>query len=636
MALSCSLASYRAQAQSQSGAPIKASGLTITASATGDRVRFTAPSSVVQIRLEVYNSAGRKLFDNELRGGNVLDWHMQDGQAEPLLDSTYLCVVTVKSLSGRITQRVGFVKIEQSAAKLQATETAQMTPQQVEAIGPVEENAALTILEADQQPTTTVLAHNGEDGQISRGKGALSFRLGDFFSGKDTEQMRLTAEGNLGIGLSNPAVKLDVNGFVRASQGIVFPDGSVQYSAARKTYGSASLGAGQFSPKRVPGQEHLEFSPTISGSGTTGKLSKWLDGPSGVLNDANITEVSGAIGINGSPDTRFRLDVNGSTRIRGSNPGFNLEGLRAAGNVWAFQTVDDDGRFRLFGQDNVNPGVERLTIKLDTGNVGIGATNPTARLQVGSPGNNANSYTARLQSSPSVAGAGGILFDQNSTYGWKVHTENTGFTNGLLNFNYINISTGASLTVNPLVLHGNGNVGIGTNNPTAARLQVFDNSLGVAVYGTSAFSSGGITLGGVGVLGETQTADGVGVYGRNLFGGFAMYADGNTSQARNKGGWVKALLKVNFNGGIERCYNGITGSAGGTCGFSVNTNDFGLFDINFGFRVDDRFASVTADAAGQFGSFGEVIYGFGNQNTIRVVTRVASSIVTNSFTIIVY
>jgi hypothetical protein len=50
------------------------SGVTITASASDGRVRFTCPSSVVQVRLEVYNSAGKKLFDNELRGGNVLDW----------------------------------------------------------------------------------------------------------------------------------------------------------------------------------------------------------------------------------------------------------------------------------------------------------------------------------------------------------------------------------------------------------------------------------------------------------------------------------------------------------------------------------------------------------------------------------
>jgi uncharacterized protein (TIGR03437 family) len=88
-------------------------------------------------------------------------------------------------------------------------------------------------------------------------------------------------------------------------------------------------------------------------------------------------------------------------------------------------------------------------------------------LQVASAGEGATSYTARFQSSPSVAGAGGILFDQNSNYGWKVHTEDTAFTTGTLNFNYVSVSNGASLTANPLVLTGGGRVGIGTNNPAS-------------------------------------------------------------------------------------------------------------------------------------------------------------------------
>src|ERR1700687_5915361 len=101
-----------ALAQNEVAKSTRSSCATITASASVDRVRFAAPSSVAQIRLEAYNSAGKKLFDNEVRGGNVLDWHLQDGQAEPLADDSYLCVVTVKSLSGKLSQRIGSVKVE--------------------------------------------------------------------------------------------------------------------------------------------------------------------------------------------------------------------------------------------------------------------------------------------------------------------------------------------------------------------------------------------------------------------------------------------------------------------------------------------------------------------------------------------
>src|SRR5215510_3660338 len=226
------LSSIAASAQSETARVEKSSGATVTVSASGERVRFTAPESVVQIRLEIYSSSGKKVFDNEVRGGNVLDWHLQDGQAESLADDSYLCVVTVKSLSGKITQRIGRVTVENSSGSVQPIEAAQMTTQQLEAIGPVEANALLTVLKEDDHQTATILAHNGEDGQITRGKGALSFRVGDFFSGKDIEQMRLTAEGNLGIGITHPQARLDVDGLIRATQGIMFPDGTIQTTAA--------------------------------------------------------------------------------------------------------------------------------------------------------------------------------------------------------------------------------------------------------------------------------------------------------------------------------------------------------------------------------------------------------------------
>ena len=51
----------------------------VIATATAERVRFAAPNVVAQLRLEVYNETGQKLFDTEQRGGSVLDWHLQDG-----------------------------------------------------------------------------------------------------------------------------------------------------------------------------------------------------------------------------------------------------------------------------------------------------------------------------------------------------------------------------------------------------------------------------------------------------------------------------------------------------------------------------------------------------------------------------
>src|SRR5262245_53490285 len=150
------LTSIVTTAQNETARSDKGSDAIVTASAAGERVRFTAPWSAVQIRLEVYSSTGKKVFDNEVRGGNVLDWHLQDGQAEPLADDSYLCVITVKNLSGRIAQRIGSVTIEKSLASVQPVEASQITAQQAQAIGPIEDNASLTVLNGEDNRTTTL------------------------------------------------------------------------------------------------------------------------------------------------------------------------------------------------------------------------------------------------------------------------------------------------------------------------------------------------------------------------------------------------------------------------------------------------------------------------------------------------
>jgi hypothetical protein len=163
----------------------------------------------------------------------VLDWHLQNGQAERINPSSYLCVVSVKSLSGKLTQRIGTINISDQQVTLEPAQASKLNHRQAQAVGPMEEGSSLTVLKENEPQTTTVIAHDGEDGQITRGRGALLFRIGDFFRGADIERMRLTSEGNLGIGITRPFVKLDVDGFIRASGGIVFPDGSIQSEAAQ-------------------------------------------------------------------------------------------------------------------------------------------------------------------------------------------------------------------------------------------------------------------------------------------------------------------------------------------------------------------------------------------------------------------
>jgi hypothetical protein len=240
----------------------------ITVVGSGDRVRITAPNSVVQMHLQVYDNAGQLVFDVSSKG-NVLDWMLQDSGGERLISGSYLSLVTVKSLSGKLSQRIGSVSVHEKQLELQPVDAAQLTAGQQQAVGPIEENGALTILQAGETEAATVVAHDGTQGELSRSRGALSFRLGDFYSGKDTEQMRLTEEGNLGIGTDNPQAKLEVAGAIRTSKGIEFDNGTDGTSVTKLT----TTATGGLQQTLADGT----VVPDATGTGTQNKLAKWTD-----------------------------------------------------------------------------------------------------------------------------------------------------------------------------------------------------------------------------------------------------------------------------------------------------------------------------------------------------------------------
>src|SRR6266550_7757036 len=243
----------------------------VTASTTAERVRIAAPSAVVQLRLEVYDEAGQKLFDTEQHGGNVLDWHLQGSSGERVADGTYLCVVTSKNLTGRLSQKMGMVTVNAEGTQMRAAAAGELSLRQTQTVGPMESDGeGLAVIAAVDREPVTVLANTGEEGQLTRTRGALSFRMGDFFSGADKEQMRLTEEGNLGIGTTKPKVKLDVAGTIRAREGFAFADGS-RLNINEKGALTLTNSSGNIVPH-------------VAGTGTQDRLAKWIDN-SGNLGD---------------------------------------------------------------------------------------------------------------------------------------------------------------------------------------------------------------------------------------------------------------------------------------------------------------------------------------------------------------
>ena len=147
-----------------------------------------------------------------------------------------------------------------------------------------------------------------------------------------------------------------------------------------------------------------------------------------------------------------------------------------------------------------------------------------------------------------------------------------------------------------MTLGTNGTVGIGTSDPGS----------GLELKGTGLMpqqritdSSSGNSLVMQGGAGGNMKVTGYN-YGTNQAVPLYLSVDGantivggNALQNRDKGGFIKAMLYVNTDGTILRCYNGITGSSAGNCGFTVNRFTAGGYGINFGFQIDDRFLSVT-------------------------------------------
>jgi len=117
-----------------------------------------------------------------------------------------------------------------------------------------------------------------------------------------------------------------------------------------------------------------------------------------------------------------------------------------------------------------------------------------------------------------------------------------------------------------------------------------------------------------GVYGQDNNANSYGVAGHSDNGvavvgdsssGWAIQALGNTEQTRTSNGFVKAMafvdpLASSASEKIKQCFNSQlapTQATSGDCGVTYSRTAAGKYALNFGFRVDDRFASATAQSA---------------------------------------
>ncbi|TMJ97529.1 MAG: hypothetical protein E6G67_02615 [Actinobacteria bacterium] len=164
-----------------------------------------------------------------------------------------------------------------------------------------------------------------------------------------------------------------------------------------------------------------------------------------------------------------------------------------------------------------------------------------------------------------------------------------------------------------------------------------------AVHGQSANGNGveGISQKNIasGVYGENDSS-GYGVAGRATNGiavvgdssnGWAFQSLGDATQSRTGGGFVKAMALIDpfQSNPIISCFNSQVPRGSTNCGMSYSRTSGCNYVIGFGFNVDDRFVSVTADGAA-------VTFGASRTNVPQTAWRVVGSCSDFSFFIVVY
>jgi hypothetical protein len=244
--------------------------------------------------------------------------------------------------------------------------------------------------------------------------------------------------------------------------------------------------------------------------------------------------------------------------------------------------------------------------------MGLGTATPTSKLEIAA------------QDGLKITGPGPYFTLRDTESGSNVDSYIQGVNGDLV---FIPQSFHLQNSAAMVIRNGSGNVGIGTSTPTAARFQVNDTAVGTAVYGVSATGSG--------VVGESKSPNGWGVYGQGA--GYAMYANGNAGQARDRGGWAKAMAYVHDDGTIGECYNsqesGGVSLSGGTsadgCGFHVDHPFLGDYVVDFGFFVGDRFYAISAHHQPVPGSGAQAnigaTFGFGENSQVEVQTWYSDS-----------
>ncbi|MFA5163042.1 MAG: hypothetical protein WC441_00775 [Patescibacteria group bacterium] len=280
--------------------------------------------------------------------------------------------------------------------------------------------------------------------------------------------MYLTTGANVGIGTTSPAYKLDVSG------GQINSSGGLCIAGDCKTAWSQVSGISYWT---LNGSTLYASNTAWNiGIGTTSPTYKLSIGTDGSFNKNQGLFFDNSVGIYRIASTQLGIGngtgdviIEAGGVLRTANNYRLTASNAAAAPTYTFNTDVDTGIFNPAANSIAisASGTEAMRI-IAGGNVGIGTTNPLANLEI------LASSSARVNLKGLDSGKNAGIYLGMSSREWKMEqlAYNT-YGNNLYDFEikYVGTQYGGNLLFNPA-----GNVGIGTTNPTSARLVVTGDS----------------------------------------------------------------------------------------------------------------------------------------------------------------
>ena len=317
----------------------------------------------------------------------------------------------------------------------------------------------------------------------------LQFRTAPTGSATSVERMRITSQGNIGVGTTTPTKELHVVGGARFTELVscdtIDTDSSGNLSCGTDSGGGGGVGVGTVNPGNAG---YISYYPS---SGTT-------------IDDLSVIYSNGTnVGV-GTTATPSRLNVNGTvTATAFSGDGSALTGISGGASGWTdggtnvyltattdtvgIGTTGASGSLEIVKQGSAVPLMVSSTATGDgdylivnsAGNVGIGTIFPTVKFQVNSSDTTVYSPTAIATANVSIVNPNTtvnnmsqINYVTGTSTGAVTSAVRTGMivtdhTSGSVDGDFFITTKAADTLGERLRIKSAGNVGVGTVEPAA-------------------------------------------------------------------------------------------------------------------------------------------------------------------------